>query len=182
MTVKGLPTTTDQHDLLKLKEGTRIAIVHARWNFEIVSSLVNKCRDTIHSSQLSSSPSSVQVDVHQVPGSYELPYACRQLARQETEGSKRYDAIIAIGVLIKGETMHFEYIADSVAHGLMRVQLDSGVPVIFGVLTCLNERQAKIRAGLLPTSEECDTKITANIHNHGEDWAFAAAEMIIKYH
>src|SRR4051794_191713 len=50
-----------------------------------------------------------------------------------------FDAIIAIGVLIKGETMHFEYIADAVSHGLMRVQLDAGVPVVFGLLTVLNE-------------------------------------------
>lgn len=58
------------------------------------------------------------------------------------------DAVIAIGVLIKGSTMHFEYIADSVSHGLMRVQLDTGIPVVFGVLTCLSEDQARTRAGL----------------------------------
>jgi 6,7-dimethyl-8-ribityllumazine synthase len=60
----------------------------------------------------------------------------------------RFDSVIAIGVLIKGSTMHFEYIADAVSHGLMRTQLDSGVPVIFGVLTCLNDDQALDRAGL----------------------------------
>jgi 6,7-dimethyl-8-ribityllumazine synthase len=59
-----------------------------------------------------------------------------------------FDAIIGIGVLIKGSTMHFEYIADAVSHALMRVQLDTGVPVIFGVLTCLNDDQALDRAGL----------------------------------
>lgn len=58
------------------------------------------------------------------------------------------DAIIAIGVLIKGSTMHFEYISDAVSHGLMRVQLDTGCPVIFGVLTCLTEEQAYTRAGI----------------------------------
>lgn len=80
-----------------------------------------------------------------------------------------FDAIIAIGVLIKGETMHFEYIADSVSHGLMRVQLDTGVPVVFGVLTVLSEDQAKARAGVLSGS-----------HNHGEDWGLAAVEMGVK--
>lgn len=80
-----------------------------------------------------------------------------------------FDALIAIGVLIKGETMHFEYIADSVSQGLMRVGLDTGVPVIFGVLTVLNDEQAKARAGL-----------TANGHNHGEDWGLAAVEMAVK--
>lgn len=80
-----------------------------------------------------------------------------------------FDAIIAIGVLIKGETMHFEYIADSVSHALMRVGLDTGVPVIFGVLTVLTEDQAKARAGVLSGS-----------HNHGEDWGLAAVEMGLK--
>ena len=59
-----------------------------------------------------------------------------------------FSAIIAIGVLIKGSTMHFEYIADAVSHGLMRVQLDSGVPIVFGVLTCLTDDQALERAGV----------------------------------
>ncbi|TPX17473.1 uncharacterized protein E0L32_003116 [Thyridium curvatum] len=80
-----------------------------------------------------------------------------------------FDAIIAIGVLIKGETMHFEYISDSVSQGLMRVQLDTGVPVIFGVLTVLTDEQAKARAGVAPGG-----------HNHGEDWGLAAVEMGVK--
>lgn len=80
--------------------------------------------------------------------------------------STAFDAVIAIGVLIKGETMHFEYIADAVSHGLMRVQLDTGVPVVFGVLTVLSEDQAKARAG-----------VTSGSHNHGEDWGLAAVEM-----
>jgi len=83
--------------------------------------------------------------------------------------TRPFDAIIAIGVLIKGETMHFEYISESVSHGLMRVGLDTGVPVIFGVLTVLSDDQAKARAGVLPGS-----------HNHGEDWGLAAVEMGVK--
>jgi 6,7-dimethyl-8-ribityllumazine synthase len=84
--------------------------------------------------------------------------------------SKPYDAIIAIGVLIKGETMHFEYISDAVTHGLMRVQLDTGVPVIFGVLTLLTEQQGLERAGLG----------TKGMHNHGEDWGNAAVELGVR--
>lgn len=83
---------------------------------------------------------------------------------------KPFDAIIAIGVLIKGATMHFEYIADAVSHGLMRVQLDSGVPVIFGLLTVLNEEQGLERAGLGKNG----------MHNHGEDWGSAAVELGVK--
>ncbi|KAL8673697.1 MAG: hypothetical protein Q9168_001858 [Polycauliona sp. 1 TL-2023] len=80
-----------------------------------------------------------------------------------------FDAIIAIGVLIKGETMHFEYIADATSHGLMRVQLDCGVPVVFGLLTVLTEEQAMARAGM-----------QGGTHCHGEDWATAAVELGLK--
>jgi 6,7-dimethyl-8-ribityllumazine synthase len=86
-----------------------------------------------------------------------------------------FDAVIAVGVLIKGETMHFEYIADAVTHGLMRVQLDSGVPVIFGLLTVLTEGQGLARAGL-----EGGEGKEAKGHNHGEDWGNAAVELGVK--
>ena len=80
-----------------------------------------------------------------------------------------FDAIVAIGVLIKGETMHFEYIAQAASQGLMTVQIESGVPVIFGLLTVLNEDQGHERAGLRPGS-----------HCHGEDWGRAAVELGVK--
>ncbi|EMD38177.1 hypothetical protein CERSUDRAFT_113329 [Gelatoporia subvermispora B] len=83
--------------------------------------------------------------------------------------SQPFDAVIAIGVLIKGSTMHFEYICESVSHALMRVQLDTGVPVIFGVLTALTDDQALERAGIGRGENKG--------HNHGEDWASAAVEM-----
>jgi 6,7-dimethyl-8-ribityllumazine synthase len=76
-------------------------------------------------------------------------------------------------VLIKGETMHFEYISDAVTHALMRIQLDSGVPVIFGLLTCLTEEQALARAGVKGAGG-------AEKHNHGEDWGSAAVELGVK--
>ena len=79
-----------------------------------------------------------------------------------------FSVIIAIGVLIKGETMHFEYIADATSHGLMRVQLDLGVPIVFGLLTVLNEEQGKARAGI------------GGGHCHGEDWGRAAVELGVK--
>lgn len=70
--------------------------------------------------------------------------------------------------------MHFEYIADAVSHGLMRVQLDSNVPVIFGLLTVLNEEQGLARAGI---SQRTDGGMN---HNHGEDWGSAAVELAVK--
>ncbi|KAI4206248.1 MAG: hypothetical protein LQ346_001219 [Caloplaca aetnensis] len=87
----------------------------------------------------------------------------------DASSTSPFDAIIAIGVLIKGETMHFEYIADATSHGLMRVQLDTGVPVVFGLLTVLNEEQAMARAGMKDGT-----------HCHGEDWGAAAVELGVK--
>jgi 6,7-dimethyl-8-ribityllumazine synthase len=83
-----------------------------------------------------------------------------------------FDAIIAIGVLIKGETMHFEYISDAVSHGLMRLQLDGNVPIVFGLLTLLTEEQGLFRAGIAGNGSEG--------HNHGEDWGSAAVELGVK--
>lgn len=91
------------------------------------------------------------------------------MSKQQSSSSSAFDAIIAIGVLIKGSTMHFEYISDAVSHGLMKLQLDSGVPVIFGVLTALTDEQALMRAGM-GTGEDKG-------HNHGVDWGSAAVEM-----
>ena len=94
---------------------------------------------------------------------------------KDTGFKHAFDAIIAIGVLIKGETMHFEYIADAVSHGLMRVQLETGVPVIFGLLSILNEEQGLARAGLPGGAGK-----EAKGHNHGEDWGSAAVELGVK--
>jgi 6,7-dimethyl-8-ribityllumazine synthase len=88
-----------------------------------------------------------------------------------TSSTKPFDAIIAIGVLIKGSTMHFEYISDAVSHALMKLQMDIGIPVVFGLLTLLTEEQGLERAGLVSGS---------NYHNHGEDWGAAAVELGIK--
>lgn len=93
----------------------------------------------------------------------------QQASAEKSGGSKQtFDAIIAIGALIKGSTMHFEYISDAVSHGLMRVQLDTGCPVIFGLLTLLTEEQGLERAGIDEGHK---------MHNHGEDWGAAAVEL-----
>lgn len=91
----------------------------------------------------------------------------KRKTEEEDKGSRApFDAIIAIGALVKGQTMHFEYISDAVSHGLMKVQLEQNVPVIFGLLTLLTEEQGMERAGL-----------TEGGHNHGEDWGNAAVEL-----
>ena len=102
----------------------------------------------------------------------DLTKAGSEQSKQQSSGAKQpFDAIIAIGVLIKGSTMHFEYIADAVSHGLMKLQLDKDVPVIFGVLTLLTEEQGLERAGIDKAGKG---------HNHGEDWGAAAVELGIK--
>ncbi|MCJ1366953.1 hypothetical protein MMC16_006084 [Acarospora aff. strigata] len=100
-----------------------------------------------------------------------VPAPTNSSASTSTSSTAPFDAVIAIGVLIKGETMHFEYIADATSHGLMRVQLDSGVPVVFGLLTVLNDEQARERAGV---------GHHGGGHNHGEDWGSAAVELGLK--
>ncbi|KAJ3194903.1 hypothetical protein HK101_001575 [Irineochytrium annulatum] len=141
--------------------GLRILIVHTRWNSPIVDSLTNKAVETLKSLKVPAD----KITIQSVPGSYELPIAVQSLLKY---AHPKYDAAIAIGVLIKGETMHFEYIADATTQGLMRVGLDESVPVIFGVLTCLTEEQALSRSGLKEGG-----------HNHAIDWAQAAVEMAI---
>ncbi|KAI8905011.1 6,7-dimethyl-8-ribityllumazine synthase [Gorgonomyces haynaldii] len=139
--------------------GLKVLIVHTRWNDKIVNELVKGCVDTLLENQVRRE----DIVIKSVPGSFELPYGTRKLLE-----NSHFDAAISIGVLIKGSTMHFEYIADATSHGLMRVGLDLNKPVIFGVLTCLTEEQAFQRAGLGPNS-----------HNHGQDWAVSAIEMAL---
>jgi 6,7-dimethyl-8-ribityllumazine synthase len=193
MSLKG--PTPQQHDGSKL----RIGIVHARWNSTVIDPLVAgakakllECGVQESNIVVQSCPGSWELPLAvqrlfsasqiQSTSSSGLPSAGDLLASSTTDltslptggsassgSTGAFDAIIAIGVLIKGETMHFEYICDSVSHGLMRVQLDTGVPVIFGVLTVLNDDQAKARAGM-----------EGKGHNHGEDWGLAAVEMGVK--
>lgn len=143
--------------------GLHIAIVHARWNSTVVDSLVSGCVDAL----IKQNVKKENLTIYSVPGSYELQFATKSLIATAQDTNTRLDCVVSIGVLIKGSTMHFEYICDTVSHGLSQVGLDTGVPVIFGVLTCLTEQQALQRAG-----------IGENSHNHGIDWAHAAVEMV----
>ncbi|HKE00100.1 MAG TPA: 6,7-dimethyl-8-ribityllumazine synthase [Planctomycetota bacterium] len=85
---------------------------------------------------------STSIEIAYVPGAYELPLAAKEMA-----GSRRFDAVVALGAVVRGETPHFEYVAGECARGLAAVALDSGVPIAFGVLTCDDETQAVERAG-----------------------------------
>lgn len=116
-------------------KGAQVAIAAARWNGPIVERLLEGC--TRRLVELGA-----QSVVWRVPGAFELPTAARWLA-----GDSRNRAVICLGCVIRGETPHFEYVAGECARGVMRVSLDTGVPVIFGVLTVENEQQAIARSG-----------------------------------
>ena len=115
----------------------RFAIIVSRFNAEITFGLLAGAREALGAAGIKDE----DVTVVHVPGAYELPVTALRLAK-----SGRFDAIICLGCLIKGDTMHFEYIADAVSHGIMDVTTTTGVPVAFGVLTTLNDEQAEQRS------------------------------------
>lgn len=118
--------------------GLRVAIVAAQFNAHIVDRLVSGATEALTSAGALAD----SVDVIRVPGAFEIPVAVKQVAV-----GHRYDAVIALGAVIRGETPHFEYVAGECARGVMQVMLDTGVPVGFGVLTCDTLEQAQARAG-----------------------------------
>ena len=135
--------------------GNRFAVVVSRFNPEITQGLLTGALAALEEAGEQASAHTVVW----VPGAFELPLTVQRLAE-----SGDYDAIICLGCVIKGETMHFEYIAESVAHGLAQVALQSGIPIALGVLTTLTEAQAVERAAPGPG-------------NKGAEAARAAVEM-----
>ncbi len=116
----------------------KFGIVVAEWNEEITEALFQGAHEALL--QLGAKKSNlIRVNV---PGSYELPLAAQRMAKQ-----KDIAAVICLGCVIQGETPHFDYICNAVANGIMRVNLDTGKPVAFGVLTTLDKKQALERAG-----------------------------------
>eukprot|EP01062_Namystynia_karyoxenos_P082543 TRINITY_DN9313_c0_g2_i1.p2 TRINITY_DN9313_c0_g2~~TRINITY_DN9313_c0_g2_i1.p2 ORF type:complete len:215 (+),score=88.76 TRINITY_DN9313_c0_g2_i1:86-646(+) len=134
----------------------RVGIVSTRWNDEVISRLLQGCHAELRRLGVR------HIVEFKVPGSYELPWGARRLVDMQ---KGEIDAIVCLGCLVKGGTMHFEYICEAVTNGIMRVNLDTGVPTLFGVLTVLNEQQARERAGL------------DGGFNHGTEWAQTAVEM-----
>lgn len=133
----------------------RFAIVAARFNEPIVTRLVEGARHAFVTAQLPAD----RVELHWVPGSFELPLAALRLA-----ATRRYAGIVCVGVVIRGETPHFEHVAREAAAGIRQVALTTGVPATFGVITTYTEEQAWARAG-------------GKVGNRGEEAATAALEM-----
>ena len=119
--------------------GFRFGLVVSRFNSFITARLLAAATDALQRAGASSN----HVDVVHVPGAFELPLASKKLA-----GTGRYDALIAIGCILRGETSHYDYVCSETARGLQLAQMDSGLPIIFCVLTCDTLEQAVDRAGL----------------------------------
>ena len=116
----------------------RFAVLASRFNEFVVDALVKGAVDALRRHGASDK----QVEIVRVPGAYDMPLVARKLAQ-----SRRYDAIIAVGAVIRGQTAHFDYVAGECASGLARVSAETGVPVAFGVLTTETAEQAMDRAG-----------------------------------
>jgi len=151
--VGGLKTELDREALSAV--GFRFAIVASRWNHELTTRLADGAVEALKSR----SAGDEAIEIFKVPGAFELPLACLKAA-----SSGKFDAVIALGVVIRGETPHFDYVAGQAASGIMQASLQSGVPVMFGVITAETHEQAAARAG-------------EKIDNKGYETALSAIEM-----
>jgi 6,7-dimethyl-8-ribityllumazine synthase len=140
-------------------KGLKVALVVARWNDVVTSRLLAGALDGL----LRHGADEANIDILKVPGSFELPQAVGKVT-----ALRRHDAVVALGCLIRGETPHFDLLAAEAAKGLAQAGVTSGVPVIFGVLTCDTMEQAIDRAG-------------GKAGNKGWDAALAAIEMVSLY-
>ena len=140
---------------LRAPDGARFAIIASRWNPRITDVLVAGARASLAGNGVGEDA----IDVVRVPGAWEIPLAAGRLA-----AAGDHAAIIALGCVIRGDTRHYEHVADRCAEGLMRVQLDTGVPVLNGVLAVERIEDAEARAG-------------GSHGNKGEECALVAIEM-----
>jgi 6,7-dimethyl-8-ribityllumazine synthase len=140
-------------------EGFRFALVASRWNDFLTSRLVEGALDALE--RLGASEQ--MVSVYKVPGSFEIPLLAHKLA-----ASGKYDAIICVGTLIRGQTPHFEYIASEVTKGIGHAGMETGVPVLYGIVTADTLEQAIDRAGV-------------KAGNKGFEAAMSAVELVNLY-
>lgn len=124
-------------------DGLRFAIVIGRFNDLVTNKLLEGCQDCLKRHGIDVNPQGTQVDYAWVPGSFEVPLVARQLAL-----SGRYDAVICLGAVIRGQTPHFDYVSAEVSKGIAAAGFQTGVPVVFGVLTTDTMQQALERAGI----------------------------------
>jgi 6,7-dimethyl-8-ribityllumazine synthase len=152
--------------------GLRFGIIRSRFNEEITKRLLEGALDALRSGGVREDA----IDVVLVPGAFEIPLVASRLARSR----RRYDALICLGAVIRGDTPHFEYISAEVSRGIAKVASDYGLPVIFGVLTTNTEEEAQVRSGGTregarlgaPGAGGCDRGM-----NRGHEAGMAAIEM-----
>ena len=133
-------------------KGRRLAIVASRFNDFFTKELLAGAQDCLRRHGVADD----DVDLAWVPGSFEIPFAAKRLA-----ATGRYGAIVCLGCLIQGDTPHFQYIAAEVSKGIAQVSLESGVPVVFGVITADTLEQAMERAGTKAGNKGFDAAATA---------------------
>jgi 6,7-dimethyl-8-ribityllumazine synthase len=122
--------------------GLRVGVVAAQWHQQVMEGLLGGAERALADSNVSA------VRIVRAPGSFELPIVAQAVAREGV------DAIVALGVVVRGGTPHFDYVCQAVTEGLTRVALDAGIPIGFGVLTCDSDDQALDRAGLDGSKED----------------------------
>ena len=137
----------------------RFAIVASRWNDVIVSRLIDGARSALRAAAANEDA----IEVFRVPGAFEIP-----LCAQKAAESRKFDAVICLGVIIRGDTPHFEYIAATAARGISDAGMRTGVPLLFGVITADNVEQANERSA-------------NDTNNKGHEAAMAAVEMVNLY-
>ncbi|HZW40536.1 MAG TPA: 6,7-dimethyl-8-ribityllumazine synthase [Ignavibacteriaceae bacterium] len=137
------------------KLDSRFAVIVSRFNEIVTDRLLKGALETFKDNNITQD----SVDVFKVPGAFELPYAADRIAE-----TGKYDAIVALGAVIRGETPHFEYVSSAATNGILEVSLKYKLPVIFGVLTTENIEQAMSRSG--------------KTNNKGTDCVLAALEMV----
>ncbi|MEV0187846.1 6,7-dimethyl-8-ribityllumazine synthase [Kitasatospora purpeofusca] len=120
----------------------KVAVIAAQWHEQVMNGLLDGAHRALKELGVA------EPTVLRVPGTFELPVAAKRLAE------RGYDAVVALGVVVRGGTPHFDYVCQAATAGLTQVSVDTGVPVGFGVLTCDNEQQAVDRAGLPGSTED----------------------------
>ena len=126
-------------------KGLHVGIVWSRFNEDIVRELLTACDKQL----VELGVDAVDIDVVSVPGALEIPLVLQAMALERRGfASRRYDALIALGAVVRGETYHFEIVANESARGILDVQLETGVPIANGVLTSNTEEQARARAAV----------------------------------
>ena len=124
--------------------GLRVGIAWSRFNEEIVRELLTACDRQL----VELGVAAEDIDVVSVPGALELPLALQAMALERRGFAHRYDALVALGAIVRGETYHFEIVANESARGIVEVQLETGIPIANAVLTTNDEAQAKERASV----------------------------------